>query len=79
LAIWDDLLNKNFKSLLDTLDEDQAAKARAMQRAWVAYRDTTCNFYVDKIEGTMAIPMQSACTARETARRAVLLDFFSRM
>ncbi|MFZ0422199.1 MAG: lysozyme inhibitor LprI family protein [Xanthobacteraceae bacterium] len=79
LAIWDDLLNKNFKSLLDTLDEDQAAKARAMQRAWVAYRDTTCNFYVDKIEGTMAIPMQSACTARETARRAMLLDFFSRM
>ena len=38
-AIWDELLNKNFKSLLDRLDEEQAGKARAMQRAWVAYRD----------------------------------------
>jgi uncharacterized protein YecT (DUF1311 family) len=78
-AIWDELLNKNFKSLLDTLDQSQALKARAMQRAWVVYRDTTCNFYMDKIQGTMAIPMQSACAARETARRALLLDFLSRM
>ena len=49
LAIWDDLLNANFKVLLDTLDEPQLKKARAMQRAWVGYRDTTCNFYMDKI------------------------------
>jgi uncharacterized protein YecT (DUF1311 family) len=78
-AIWDDLLNKNFKSLLDTLDDGQAAKARAMQRAWLGYRDTTCNFYMDKIQGSMATPMGSACAARETARRALLLDFFSRL
>ena len=31
--------------------------ARDMQRAWIAYRDTTCNFYDDKIHGSMAIPM----------------------
>jgi uncharacterized protein YecT (DUF1311 family) len=78
-AIWDDLLNKNFKNLLDTLDEGQAAKARAMQHAWLSYRDTTCNFYMDKIQGSMAIPMGSVCAARETARRALLLDFFSRL
>jgi uncharacterized protein YecT (DUF1311 family) len=76
-AIWDDLLNDNYKKLLATLDDDQAAKLRAMQRAWIAYRDTTCNFYWDKIQGTMAGPMVSACEARETARRAVLLRFFS--
>src|ERR1700744_4715349 len=56
-AIWDELLNKNFKSLLDTLDDGQAAKARAMQRAWLGYRDTTCNFFLDKIQGSMAIMM----------------------
>jgi uncharacterized protein YecT (DUF1311 family) len=78
-AIWDDLLNRNFKTLLDTLDDDQAAKARAMQRAWIAYRDTTCNFYGDKIRGSMAVPMAGACVARETARRALLLGFFSRL
>jgi uncharacterized protein YecT (DUF1311 family) len=78
-SIWDNLLNENFKNLLDTLDEQQSGKLRAMQRAWIAYRDTTCNFYWDKIQGTMAIPMSAACNARETARRAVLLQFFSRL
>jgi uncharacterized protein YecT (DUF1311 family) len=76
-AIWDDLLNENYKKLLGTLDDQQTEKLRAMQRAWIAYRDATCNFYWDKIQGTMAGPMISACEARETARRAVLLQFFS--
>ncbi len=77
--IWDDLLNENFKNLLDVLDDQQAEKLRAMQHAWIAYRDTTCNFYMDKIQGTMAIPMGAACAARETARRALLLRFFDQM
>jgi uncharacterized protein YecT (DUF1311 family) len=76
-AIWDDLLNENYKKLLGTLDDQQTEKLRAMQRAWIPYRDTTCNFYWDKIQGTMAQSMISACEARETARRAVLLQFFS--
>jgi uncharacterized protein YecT (DUF1311 family) len=78
-AIWDNLLNENFKNLLDELDDQQTGKLRAMQHAWIAYRDTTCNFYWDKIQGTMAIPMSVACFARETARRAVLLQFFSQI
>ncbi len=75
--IWDDLLNENYKSLLAVLDEEQASKLRDMQRAWIAYRDTTCEFYYVKIHGTMAYPMQAACTARETMRRAMLLKFFT--
>ena len=78
-TIWDKLLNDNYKLLLAELDQEQAAKARAMQRAWLAYRDTTCQFYVDKIQGSMASPMQAACVTRETARRAMLLDFFARL
>jgi uncharacterized protein YecT (DUF1311 family) len=78
-AIWDGLLNENYKTLLTGLDEAQGAKARAMQRAWVAYRDTTCGFYYDKIQGTMAGFMGAACETRETARRAMLLAFFSRL
>jgi uncharacterized protein YecT (DUF1311 family) len=77
--IWDGLLNENYKSLLDTLDGGQAAKARAMQRAWLAYRDTTCQFYDDKIQGSMAPTMHAACVTRERARRAMLLTFFSRL
>ena len=78
-VIWDDLLNENYKSLLGELDDNQTAKARAMQRAWIAYRDTTCGFYGDKIQGTMAGFMEAACVTRETARRAMLLAFFSRL
>ena len=78
-AIWDGLLNDNYKSLLETLDADQTAKTQAMQRAWIAYRDTTCQFYDDKIQGSMAIRMNAACITRETARRAMLLKFFSRL
>ncbi len=78
-SIWDGLLNDNYKGLLDTLDSDQATKAQAMQRAWMAYRDTTCEFYHDKIQGSMAITMHAACETRESVRRAVLLGFFSRL
>ena len=78
-SIWNDLLDQNYKRLLDTLDGEQAVKARAMQRAWIAYRDTTCQFYWDKIQGTMANHMKAACVAREPARRATLLAFFSRL
>jgi uncharacterized protein YecT (DUF1311 family) len=76
-VIWDALLNENYKGLLATLDDEQTTKARAMQRAWLAYRDTTCGFYYDKIRGSMAGFMQAACVARETARRALLLKFFT--
>ena len=76
-AIWDGFLNDNYKSLLDTLDKDQTAKAQAMQRAWIAYRDTTCQFYDDKIQGSMSLMMHAACVTRETARRAMLLKFFT--
>jgi uncharacterized protein YecT (DUF1311 family) len=78
-SIWDGLLNDNYQRLLETLDSDQTAKAQAMQRAWIAYRDTTCGFYDDKIQGTMSQTMHAACITRETARRAMLLKFFSRL
>jgi uncharacterized protein YecT (DUF1311 family) len=76
-AIWDDLLNENYKNLAADLDNEQKAKLRDMQRTWIAYRDSTCGFYYTKIQGTLAQPMGAACAARETARRALLLKFFS--
>ena len=70
---------KGYKTLLGELDADQTAKAKAMQRAWMSYRDTTCQFYDDKIRGSMSLLMHAACVTRETARRAMLLSFFSRL
>jgi uncharacterized protein YecT (DUF1311 family) len=71
-AIWDQLLNENYKTLLGRLDDEQTTAARAMRRAWIAYRDTTCRFYDDKIRGSMSVMMHAACVTRETARRAML-------
>jgi uncharacterized protein YecT (DUF1311 family) len=75
-VIW---VNENFKNLMGALDNQRIAKLRAMQQAWITYRDTTCNFYMEKIQGSMAIPMGAACAARETARRALLLRFFDQI
>lgn len=77
-TIWDRILNENYKALLDEMeDKEQERKLREMQRAWVASRDRTCEFYWHKIKGSMAVPMGAACLARETARRALLLKGFS--
>jgi uncharacterized protein YecT (DUF1311 family) len=76
-SVWDTLLNENYKMLLGTLDAGQTDKARAMQRDWIASRDSTCNFFNDKIQGTMALPMTAECVAEETARRAMQLKIFS--
>jgi uncharacterized protein YecT (DUF1311 family) len=54
-------------------------KLRPPVRGRIAYRDSACQFYDDKIQGTMSIMMHAACHARETARRAMLFEFFSRL
>jgi uncharacterized protein YecT (DUF1311 family) len=75
-AVWDDILNESYRRLRAKLDTGQQGKLRDMQRAWIASRDATCNFYWDYYQGTMASPMASYCVNRETARRALfLLDF----
>ena len=65
--IWDVLLNETYKTLQGDLDEDeQKIKLRDMQRTWIASRDTTCEFYHVKIQGSMAVPMSANCFLAET-------------
>lgn len=72
--IWDVLLNETYKELQGNLDDDeQKTKLRDMQRAWIAARDATCEFYHVKIQGSMAVPMSANCFLGETARRALFL------
>ena len=79
-VIWDKLLNENYKELMAVIDEkEDQDKLKEMQRAWIAYRDTTCDFYWHKIHGSMSVPMTAACQLRESARRALLLAFFKRV
>lgn len=79
-AIWDGLLNENYKDLMNAIDDkaDQD-KLKEVQRAWIKYRETTCDFYWFKIHGSMAVPMTAACQLRESARRALLLKVWQRL
>ncbi len=77
LAVWDAMLNKSYQALLKGLDEDQQAKLREMQRAWIASRDKTCEFLYVYFQGTMANPMIAACKSRTTARQALYLRGFA--
>ena len=76
-AVWDDILNKSFKSLREGLEDKQIRKLRDMQRAWIASRDKSCAFLYDYFEGSMANPMMAACLSRETGRRALYLRGFA--
>jgi uncharacterized protein YecT (DUF1311 family) len=75
-AIWDLVLNEAYKELQDELQKTQLSKLREMQRAWIAARDRTCEFYHHKIDGSMAVSMSASCLLRETAQRALLLKQF---
>ena len=74
--IWTILLDESLKALTDDLDDAQKKKLDTMQAAWAVHRNATCEFYYDKIQGSMATPMIASCLARETARRALLIEFF---
>jgi uncharacterized protein YecT (DUF1311 family) len=66
-----------YRELQGDLDEDQKAKARDMQRAWIVSREATCDFFHHKIQGSMAVPMAASCLLTKTARRAPLLIVFA--
>jgi uncharacterized protein YecT (DUF1311 family) len=79
-VIWDAILNENYRDLMDAIDDKKVQdKLKEMQRTWIAFRDTTCDFYWFKIHGSMSVPMTAACQLRETARRAFLLAFLQRV
>jgi uncharacterized protein YecT (DUF1311 family) len=76
-VIWDEILNEKYKKLMAAIEDPNVqVKLKEMQRAWIAFRDTTCDFYWHKVQGSMSVPMTAACQLRETARRAFLLDAF---
>ena len=72
-AVWDDILNETYRRLREGLEDEQKDKLREMQRAWIASRDKSCQFFWDVFQGTMANPMIAACITRETGRRALFL------
>lgn len=74
--VWDALLNDSYGQVRKLLDAKQQIKLRDAQRAWLASRDKTCQFYWDFHQGSIASPMAAYCMVRETARRVMFLRRF---
>ena len=88
---WDGLLNAVYQKLMAAekaadaemveigVDGPKMAEAlKAMQRAWIAYRDASCDYEVSQWgNGTGAGPAYQSCMMDMTARQA--LDLISRL
>jgi uncharacterized protein YecT (DUF1311 family) len=71
---WDSILNDSYRSLRDSLDDDQRIKLRG---AWLEARKRGCEFLDVYFQGTMSYPMVAYCDNEETARRAMFLFGFA--
>jgi uncharacterized protein YecT (DUF1311 family) len=75
LAAWDERLNKSYKRWIEACGETKVCAARRkFARAWLAARDARCALPWIEMQGTMAIPLTSACMLDATARQAIWLD-----
>ena len=86
VQVWDEVLNAEYQRLVVTTGRRDAEGAeynapatqpalRNMQRAWIEYRDATCDFERSKWGGgTRGGPATLACIMRLTAQQALYLS-----
>jgi len=71
---WDAQLNFYYEELKAKLEPDVFDSLKTAQRAWLAYREATCNFsYELWRDGTIRSVAYSSCMLEETARRSIAL------
>ena len=82
LQYWDAKLNENYASALrrardadgDTDGAPSATALREMQRAWIPFRDATCDYERSQWGGgTGGGPATSSCLMRLTGQQALYL------
>ena len=86
LQYWDRLLNANYRAKMARAKEtdranegfgpSQADALKAMQRAWIPYRDAACDYERSLWGGgTGGGPAQLNCLMTQTARQAIALGY----
>lgn len=74
---WDEYLNTLYTDLRGAIGEEEFDKLRISQRAWVSFRDATCEFeYFYWREGTIRSVIGADCLLQITAERALDLGEF---
>jgi uncharacterized protein YecT (DUF1311 family) len=73
-AAWDKRLNIAYVKALSRMEKDALENLRKVQRAWIAWRDATCQQPYLVFQGTMAGPMETWCKLDSTARQAIWME-----
>jgi uncharacterized protein YecT (DUF1311 family) len=73
-AAWDKRLNIAYGKASSRMEKDALENLRKVQRAWIAWRDATCEQPYLVFQGTMAGPMESWCKLDITARQAIWME-----
>jgi uncharacterized protein YecT (DUF1311 family) len=70
-------LNRAYKVLLISLDQEHQVKLKAAQRAWIASRDADCDLEASQaLHGSMEGQLRYMCLEDEAAARIKSLDTF---
>lgn len=78
-AFWDGLLNNAYQQVIAERGPEEEENLRIAQRAWITYRDTTCEMEADQMAGGSGEAMlRFGCLARLTERRARDLETYLR-
>jgi uncharacterized protein YecT (DUF1311 family) len=68
---WDDYLNAVYQQVIASGAVQNVEALREAQRAWIPYRDLTCDFEADRAFGGSIAPLlRLTCLTRLTERRA---------
>jgi uncharacterized protein YecT (DUF1311 family) len=76
LEWWDERLNREYKELKRTLEKDEFAAIRDIQRKWIAFKDASCSYIGDHQfkGGSLARPVTVNCVMDVTAVRSIELS-----
>ena len=70
----DATLNQVYRQLMDKLDDEEKNQLKAVESAWLKYRDANCEFVGDQYKGGTMRPMiEAICLADVTKNRTTEL------
>jgi uncharacterized protein YecT (DUF1311 family) len=73
-TVQDRRLNASYRGLMAKLTPERRKQLQDVQRAWLKYSESNCDFYYDPNGGTAARMMSAECSVRARASRAEELE-----
>lgn len=73
-TIQDRRLNASYRALTAKLTTERRKQLQEVQRSWLKYSESNCDFYYDTDGGTAARMMSAECSVRARASRAQELE-----